>query len=79
MTLPDYLTNNVNRIRNIPAQNLGSWSANYNHRIFDDFSVMSRLREQFPQNIIHRSDVITLFENGDKYLAFIAAMVWGIY
>ncbi|PKH62181.1 hypothetical protein CXF83_15090 [Shewanella sp. Choline-02u-19] len=75
--LPNYLLKNVNRIKNLPTQKLGSWSSAYDGIIFDEFPVMQRLREKFPQKTIHRADVISLFGSGDLYLAFVAAMVWG--
>lgn len=77
MKLPNYLSKNVNRIQNLPRQDLGPWSSTYDEKIFDDFPVMQRLREKFPKRTIHRADVISLFCSDDLHLAFVAAMVWG--
>ena len=77
MPLPRYLTDSADRIKNMHPQLLGAWNANYDNPAFTHFPIMIELKDRFPNKVINRSDIITLFTNGDKYLGFIAAMVWG--
>jgi hypothetical protein len=77
MSLPHYLNVNADRIKKRQSQNLGAWDATYDHSAFDDFQVIKDLRSRFPNKTIHRADVVNLFQEGHKYLAFFAAMVWG--
>lgn len=79
MPIPDYLTNNISRIEELTKkpQSLGKWNANYDNEAFDCFPIMIELRSRFPSKEIIRSDIVTLFSSGEKYLGFVAAMVWG--
>lgn len=45
--------------------------------MFDIFPVMVELRRKFPNKIINRADIVNLFRDGNPYLGFVAAMVWG--
>lgn len=77
MRVPDYLTQNKNRIFSLPQQNLGRWSSIYDLEEYTAFPVMQKLLKKFPEKLIHRSDIVDLFKHEKKYLGFIAAIVWG--
>jgi hypothetical protein len=77
MSVPNYLKINKQRIKNLPTQDLGAWNANYDNKVFDKFKVVLDLRERFPGKKINRADIINLFRQDEKYLGFVATMVWG--
>ena len=79
MPIPEYLEDSRERIQNLPAQNLGCWSSAYEHPVFYQFPALVQLRERFPTRIIHRNDIIDLLVQGERYLAFVAILVWGMH
>lgn len=59
----------------MPPQALPQWSNNYNGYTE---SLMSRLYDKFPNKVIQRDDLVSLYrERKDPCLCFIATMVWG--
>lgn len=77
MPPPPYLQDCLGRINLLDDQNLGQWKSSYDHQVFNHFEVMLQLRERFPDKVINRADIIILYQDDERYLAFIAGLVWG--
>ncbi|MBI9102381.1 MAG: hypothetical protein JEY99_08210 [Spirochaetales bacterium] len=77
MCIPEYLERNIERILTKEEQNLPAWVSTYDGALYADFEVMKRLKNHFPKKVISRQALINLYRSDDKYLAFVASMVWG--
>lgn len=75
--IPEYLKNNINRIKNNLPQKLPPWDASYEYEVYKKFPIFNKLKKIFPKKTIQRNDVIHLFKSRELYLGFVAAMMWG--
>lgn len=75
MSLPPYLESNLNRIVNLPNQQIALWNTSYDS-YKEDYEVVKVIYDHFPQRNLQRKGVIELFKE-DHYTGFIGAMMWG--
>lgn len=75
--VPEYLEQNTDRIRNLGEQDLGAWNAKYDSQVYYELESLNQLKDMFPDHILNRERIVTLFRNQEYYHGFVAAMIWG--